>query len=84
MPVKPEITDKRHMNDMNRYIPKIAELETANIRDGVNNNNEGCQDQVDWCRLRDMIQIGKKFNPLCERVYGILFEEKLLLFTGIC
>lgn len=55
MSVKPEITDKRHMNDMNRYILKIAELENANIRDGVNNNNEGCQDQVDGCRLRDMI-----------------------------
>lgn len=72
------------MNDMNRYILKIAELENANIRDGVNNNNEGCQVRVDWCRLRDMIQTEKKFNPLGERAYGILWEEKLILFTGIC
>ena len=69
---------------MNRYILKIAELENANIRDGVNNNNEGCQDQVHWCHLRDMFQTEKKFNPLCEHAYGILFEKKLILFTGIC
>ena len=44
MSVKPEMTNKRHMNDTNRYILKTAELENTNIRDGVNNNNEGCQD----------------------------------------
>lgn len=30
------------MNDTDRYILK-TEWENTNIRDGVNNNNEGCQ-----------------------------------------
>ena len=33
----------RHVNDTDRYILKIAEWENTNIKDGVNNNNEGCQ-----------------------------------------
>lgn len=42
--MKPEITNKRHVNDMNRYMLKIAELESANIRDGANSNNDACRD----------------------------------------
>lgn len=44
MSMKPEITNKRHMNGMNMYILNIAELENANIRDRVSNNTEACQD----------------------------------------
>lgn len=42
MPMKPEMTSKTHERHRQVY-SEIAEWENTNIRDGVTNNNEGCQ-----------------------------------------
>lgn len=43
MPMKPEMTSKTHERHEWGHILKIASGENTNIRDGVTNNNEGCQ-----------------------------------------